>query len=260
MSESTIILEKDGKIATVYLNRPKSLNAFTSEMSSELLSVLDAIKKDQEVNVVIITGKGKHFCAGGDLQTLNSVAGVIAARNLIGTGGEIVSAIMNLEKPVIAMVNGVAAGAGFSFALACDFIYCSKSASFTQSFTKIGLVPDMCSMFLLPRIVGLHKSKELMFLADPIASDEALKIGIVNTVVEDDDLVQKTYEFAGKIANAAPIAIGMIKRIVNQSINHNLESLLEIEKDLQALCMQTMDHKEGINAFLQKRKPVFRGE
>ncbi len=260
MSEKNVLLEIQGGIAKITLNRPSSLNALNKQIVDELMEALLQTQMDNSIRVVIITGNGRAFCAGGDLLYLQSLDTIVAAREFIKKVGNLVEKIMNMEKPVIAMVNGIAAGAGFNLALACDIIYCSSSARFAQSFAKVGLVPDCGGMYLLPRIVGLHKAKELMFTADIIDADQAYQLGIVNKVIADDDLANTTIQFAQRLESSAPIALGLMKKIINKSDNLDLPSVLEFEADIQSLCMQTGDHTEGVNAFKDKRKPEFKGK
>lgn len=259
MSEKCVLLDTQASIATITLNRPTAMNSFNLELVNELLVALQAVKQDAAVKTVILTGNGKAFCAGGDLSHLGSLTEPLAARDFIRAVGQIVTAIMNMEKPVIAMVNGVAAGAGWNLALACDIIYCSQSARFAQSFAKVGLVPDCGGLYLLPRLVGSHKAKELMFTADLIDAAAAYSLGLVNKVVADSELQTETLRLAERLAASAPLAIGLIKQTVNRADQLDLASTLEWEANLQSICMQTHDHKEGIAAFKEKRTPVFTG-
>jgi 2-(1,2-epoxy-1,2-dihydrophenyl)acetyl-CoA isomerase len=260
MEDQSVLLEISNFIAIITLNRPFSLNTMNQDLVDELTIALRTVKRDTNVRAVILTGNGKAFCAGGDLGYLESIDSSIEGRQFIANVGDLVSIIMNLEKPVVAMVNGVAAGAGFNLALACDIVYCAQSARFAQSFVKVGLVPDCGGMYLLPRIVGLHKAKELMFTADLINADTALQLGLVNKVVEDDKLKEETYAFVKKLANSAPIAIGFMKNTLNRSDNLSLDAVLDCEAELQSICMQTEDHKEGVRAFKEKRNPIFTGK
>ncbi|SDZ36125.1 2-(1,2-epoxy-1,2-dihydrophenyl)acetyl-CoA isomerase [Proteiniborus ethanoligenes] len=259
MREKTVIVQIQNAIAKITLNRPASFNSFNNELVNDLLEALKEVKSNDEVRVAILTGNGKAFSAGGDLFYLEQLNNPIEARNFIAKAGELATFIMNIEKPIIAMVNGVAAGAGFNIALACDIIYCSKAAKFTQSFVKVGLVPDCGGLFLLPRVVGLHKAKELMFTADIIDAERAFKMDIVNCVLEENELEEATYKFAQRLADSAPVALGSMKKILNKTYELSLESITEIESNIQTVCMQTIDHKEGVAAFKEKRKPNFKG-
>jgi len=259
MCEKPVLLEKKDNIATITMNRPQTLNSLQPVLIDELVNALTGVQKDDSVKVAVLTGAGRAFCAGGDLTHIETIDNPVLARDYIVKAAKIVSTIVNMEKPVIAMVNGVAAGAGFNIALACDIIFCAKSARFGQSFAKVGLIPDCGGTYFLPRVVGLHKAKELMFTGDLIDADTALKLGIVNQVIDDAELKETTYEFAEKLANGAPIALALIKKALNQSFNLNLEGALELEASLQCNCLQTQDNKEGIKAFKEKRPPVFKG-
>ncbi len=258
-NEELVLLERKNGIATVTMNRPKYYNALSPELIEALIKVLQECEKDPEIKVIVLTGAGKAFCAGGDLNHLESINNVVDGRNYIISAGSITSTIMNLAKPVIAMVNGVAAGAGFNLVLACDIVFCTASVKFVQSFAKIGLLPDCGGTYLLPRLVGLQKAKELMFSAEPIDAEMALQLGIVNRVVREEELQEITYQFAEKLSKAAPVATSLMKKLLNQSYNLTLENALELEADLQTICLQTEDNKEGIAAFKEKRNPVFRG-
>lgn len=226
----------------------------------DLTVTLQAVQDDATIRAVVVTGAGKGFCAGGDLFYILSLPSPVAARDFVMRAGHTVAMLMELNKPVIAMVNGVAAGAGFNLALACDIVFCAQSARFGQSFAKVGLVPDCGGMYLLPRVVGIHKAKELMFTGDLIDAATAEKLGVVNRVVPDGELVRVTYDFARRLAQGAPVALSLMKRAINRSVNMDLSDVLELEADLQSLCTQTQDHKEGVAAFKEKRAPVFCGQ
>lgn len=258
--EKNIILQKENGIATITMNRPKVLNTLHPDLVNEFVEALEDVREDKNIKVLVLTGAGKAFCAGGDLPYIESIDNPIDGREYITLAAKIVIGITKLEKPVIAMVNGAAAGAGFNLALACDIIYCAKSARFAQSFSKVGLVPDCGGSYLLPRAIGTHKAKELMFTGDLINSETACQLGFVNKVVEDADLKEETYKFAEKLVNSAPIPIAMIKKIVDLSERLTLEDALEAEADRQSFCMQTQDNKEGVKAFKEKRMPVFLGK
>lgn len=260
MAEKTVLLTQTDGVATITLNRPAALNALDRQLVDDLTETLQTVQEDPAARVVVLTGAGKGFCAGGDLFYILSLPSPTAARDFVVRAGNTVALLMAMPKPVIAMVNGVAAGAGFNLALACDIIFCAQSARFGQSFAKVGLVPDCGGMYLLPRVVGLHKAKELMFTGDLIDAATAQDLGVVNRVVPDADLKQVTYDFARRLAQGAPIALGLMKRALNRSVNMDLADVLELEADLQSLCTQTQDHKEGVAAFKEKRAPVFTGQ
>ncbi len=260
MEEAVVLYEKIGQIAKITLNRPKALNAMNGELVSTLAARLDDAGQDSEVRVIILTGNGKGFCAGGDLAYLKQLTNVIEARAFITEVGALVKQIQSIAKPIIAMVNGVAAGAGFNLALACDIVFAADTARFAQSFVKVGLVPDCGGMYLLPKIVGMHKAKELMFTADLIGAAKADEMGLLNRVIESDKLEAETLAFAEKLLLSAPIALGMVKQTLNGMEDMTLENWLAHEADMQTLCMQTKDHQEGISAFLEKRAPEFKNQ
>lgn len=260
MEEAVVLYEKIGQIAKITLNRPKALNAMNGELVSTLASRLDDASKDNDVRVIILTGNGKGFCAGGDLAYLKQLTNVIESRAFIVEVGALVKQIQSITKPIIAMVNGVAAGAGFNLALACDIVFAADTARFAQSFVKVGLVPDCGGMYLLPKIVGMHKAKELMFTADLIGAAKADELGLLNRVIESDKLEAETIAFAEKLLLSAPIALGMVKQTLNGMEDMTLENWLVHEADMQTLCMQTKDHQEGISAFLEKRAPEFKNQ
>lgn len=260
MEEAVVLYEKIGQIAKITLNRPKALNAMNGELVGTLASRLDDASKDNDVRVIILTGNGKGFCAGGDLAYLKQLTNVIEARAFIVEVGALVKQIQSITKPIIAMVNGVAAGAGFNLALACDIVFAADTARFAQSFVKVGLVPDCGGMYLLPKIVGMHKAKELMFTADLIGATKADELGLLNRVIESDKLEAETIAFAEKLLLSAPIALGMVKQTLNGMEDMTLENWLVHEADMQTLCMQTKDHQEGISAFLEKRAPEFKNQ
>ena len=254
-----VIYEKKDGLAWIRLNRPKSLNSFNNTLVEQLHQALDQVASDSEVRVAIITGEGKAFCAGGDLTYLETLASSTAQRAFIEKVGQLVQKITTIPKPIIAMVNGVAAGAGANLMLACDLVYASKSARFAQSFSKVGLVPDCGGFYFLPKTVGIHKAKELMFTADIISADEAEQLGMINHLCSAETLQETTELIAQRLVASAPIALGLIKEILNKT-NMELSDVLFTEATVQPLCLSSADCTEGITAFKEKRTPKFTGK
>lgn len=254
-----VIYEKKDGLAWIRLNRPKSLNSFNDTLVEQLHQALDKLASDSEVRVGIITGEGKAFCAGGDLTYLETLAGPTEQKAFIEKVGQLVQKITIIPKPIIAMVNGVAAGAGANLMLACDLIYASETARFAQSFSKVGLVPDCGGFYFLPKTVGIHKAKELMFTADIISADEAEKLGMVNHLCSAETLQETTELMARRLVVSAPISLGFIKEILNKA-NMDLCDVLFAEATVQPLCLGSADCAEGIAAFKEKRVPKFTGK
>ncbi len=257
--ESEVLYSISNRIATITMNRPESLNAMNDRLVEGLLVALTKAAEDAEVGVIVLTGNGKAFCAGGDLAFLNNLQGVALKKSFIAKVGKVAKMITEIPKPVLAYVNGVAAGAGFNLMLACDLSYASHKARFAQSFAKVGLVPDCGGMYFLPRTIGLHKAKALMFTAEMLDAATAEKLGLVNDVVEDEVLRETVYNVASKLAAGPPLAIGLMKKYLNNTAL-TLEEVLAIEETTQPLLMDTEDCKEGIAAFYEKREPQFKGE
>ncbi|HIU64721.1 MAG TPA: enoyl-CoA hydratase/isomerase family protein [Candidatus Avacidaminococcus intestinavium] len=257
--EKALIVEKRQKIAWLKLNRPKCFNAINDELVHEFHLAFDDIENDPEIRVVVITGEGKAFCAGGDLTYLESLTNVARRTAFIEKVGMMAKRITLLPKPVIAMVNGVAAGAGANLMLACDLAYANENAVFAQSFLKVGLIPDCGGLYLLPKAVGIRKAKELMFTSELITAAEALTLGMLNHVTTAETLLLETQKMAERLTAAAPLALSFTKNILNKS-NLNLDDILTYENSTQALCMSTQDAQEGINAFKEKRSPLFSGK
>lgn len=260
MEFKTILLTKKSGIATLTLNRPEKLNSLTEEMLQEISTAIDAIAGDDYVKVVIITGAGRGFCAGADLQhPLFSMTSTVTRRRGMGSFHRIPVQLRSLSKPVIASVNGVAAGAGANLALSCDIIIAAEEARFGQVFVNIGVHVDTGGTYFLPRSVGVPKAMELMMTGEFVDAREAERIGMVNKVVKAADLAMSTRELAEKLAVGPPLALAMIKASVYRNLTSDLDLALEREADCQALLLNTEDNKEGINAFLEKRKPNFQG-
>lgn len=258
MAYETITYAVSDRIATVTLNRPDAYNATTDEMYQELKDVLHRIAADQDVGCVILTGAGKGFCAGADLKARKDDMTPLQRRSRHRwILRDILEPLFRLEKPVIAAVNGAAAGAGFNIALACDFIVASEKASFMQAFARVGLVPDLGGLYLLGRVIGINKAKELCFTARKVAADEAKDLGIVNHVVPHDDLLAKARELAATIAAGSPTAMAMTKTLLDKSTNSTLDQMLEYEGYAQTVAYLTPEYEEGVQAFREKRAPDF---
>ena len=257
--KKSVLVSQKGKVAWITLNRPASMNAMNDELVSELHSVLDDVAVDDSVKSIVLTGAGKAFCAGGDLPYLETLDSVGTKKKFIEKVGMLAKKITLIQKPIIAMVNGVAAGAGANLMLACDLVYAVDSARFAQSFAKVGLIPDCGGMYFLPKTVGVHKAKELMFIADLINSSQAEQLGMVNHVLPAEVIVQETEKMAERLAEAAPLAIALTKATLNKT-DMELDDVLATEATAQTLCVGTADCAEGIAAFKEKRMPVFTGK
>lgn len=256
MTYSQVKVSTKNGICLVKLNRPDIRNALVMEMREELIDLFTGMAADESVKVVILTGEGKAFSAGGDLRTLQNVTSE-AGRKRLQIGHRLIESIMSLEKPVIAAVNGAAAGAGTSIALACDVILASDSAFFVQSFIKVGLVPDLGSAYLLPRLVGRQRALEMMLFGERITADQAKQMGLVNKVSEHKQLLTDAYEMAEKLAAGPGMAMGLTKKLVNRGMDGSLQELFALEGLAQGLCFESADFTEGVNAFFEKRDPAF---
>lgn len=247
-------------LAILTLNRPDVLNSFNREMALELQAHLDECDQNPQVRTILITGEGRAFCAGQDLAEAIAEDAPTIDTIVREHYNPIVMRIRNIEKPIVCAVNGVAAGAGANLALCCDIVLASDKASFIQSFSNIGLIPDSGGTFFLPRLVGLQRATAMMFLADKVSAEQALQYGMVYKVSTAENLMNDAVEIATRLSQMPTKGFGLTKRALNESMFNNLEDQLEIEEDLQAKAASTYDNQEGINAFLEKRKPVFKGE
>jgi len=255
-----IVVTNQNGVRELKLNRPEVFNSFNKAMAVALQNELDKCATDNSVRAIVITGEGKAFCAGQDLAEATDPNGPELKSIVREHYNPIILKIRELEKPVIAAVNGVAAGAGANIALACDITIAKSSASFIQAFSKIGLIPDSGGTFFLPRIIGTQKALALMMTADKVTSEEAEKMNMIYKSVEDEEFEEFVYQFSQKIATMPTRGLGLTKKAVNQSLFNSLEDQLEIEEKLQTEAGATYDFNEGVEAFLEKRVPVFRGE
>ncbi|MHC1585467.1 MAG: enoyl-CoA hydratase/isomerase family protein [Candidatus Syntropharchaeia archaeon] len=257
-----IILEKKDGFAKITLNRPETLNALDLKTFEELREAIEEIRKDEEVRAVLITGSGRAFCSGVDLTFIDEVTKLTPKefREKLRELQNVFNSLEELEKPVIAAINGFALGGGCDLALACDIRIAAKDARIGEQYVKVGLIPDLGGTQRLPRIVGVGKAKELIFTGKMIDAEEAEKIGLVNEVVPPDELESHAEELAKTLAKGPSIAIGLAKIAINKGLGTDLRSGLEYEVYGQSICLQTEDQKEGVSAFLEKREPVFKGK
>ena len=254
-----ILFEIKNQVATLTLNRPEKYHSFVREMALDLQEKLEICKNDNNIRAIIITGTGKAFCAGQDLGEAIDPNGPELQKIVNEHYNPIIRQIRNIEKPIIAAVNGVAAGAGASIALCCDIIIAKEGAVFVQAFSKIGLVPDSGATFFLPRLIGFQKATALMMNADPITATEAERLGMIYKVVEESKFEDEIQSFSEKLAKMPTKGIGLTKKLLNQSMHNSLEKQLDEEEVAQTIAGKTNDYKEGVSAFLEKRKPNFKG-
>lgn len=247
------------QIAILTLDRPEKYHSFVKEMALDLQIKLDECKNDENIRCILITGSGKAFCAGQDLSEAIDENGPGLKKIVEKHYNPIIRKIRNIEKPIIAAVNGVAAGAGASIALCCDIVVAKKSAVFVQAFSKIGLIPDSAATFFLPRLIGLQKATGLMMTADPISADDAYKIGMIYKVYEDNDFESEALKLAEKLSQMPTKGLGLTKKLLNLSLTKDLDSQLNEELNAQIIAGNTNDYNEGVSAFLEKRKPNFKG-
>jgi 2-(1,2-epoxy-1,2-dihydrophenyl)acetyl-CoA isomerase len=254
-----ILIKHTNGVCELRLNRPSVFNSFNKEMAIQLQQALDACDLDETVRAIVITGEGKAFCAGQDLAEAMDPEGPELQSIVRDHYNPIIERIRTIEKPIIAAVNGVAAGAGANIALACDITIAKKSASFIQAFSKIGLIPDSGGTFFLPRIIGMQKAMALMMTGDKVSADQALELNMIYKSVEDDDFENEVTQFAETIAKMPTRGLGLTKKAINASYSNTLTEQLALEETLQTEAGATYDFREGVNAFLEKRKPEFKG-
>jgi len=261
MNYKTLILKKEDGVATVTLNRPEKLNAMNTEMNEEFIQVSREAGEDRSIGAVIITGAGRGFCSGADLSSDDfKIASPSAAVRLLEPVRTLIMGIREMPKPVIAAVNGPAAGGGCSLALACDIILASEKARFGLPFVLRALHPDFGATYFLPRMLGLAKANDLILTGRMIDADEADKIGLISRVVPEDQLESVTREIAMTLARGAPLAISMTKASINKVLQMDLTTALECEARAQSILMMSEDFRESTSAFLEKRAPVFKGK
>ncbi len=263
MTYKCLLYEAKDGIATLTLNRPERLNALGDTLREDLFDALTRASADPEVRVMVLTGAGKGFCAGGDVKAMDEARAAARERPLIEriapARDRTLSAMRDAPQPIIAAVNGAAAGAGMNLALACDIRIASSAAKFTQAFVKRGLHPDWGGTYFLPRVVGMAKACEMIFTGDLLDAAEALRLGLVSQVVPPEDLLPVAYDLARRIAAGPPVAIRLAKRSLYANADLDLRGALQLETMAQNICFETEDATEGIRAFVEKRPPVFRG-
>jgi 2-(1,2-epoxy-1,2-dihydrophenyl)acetyl-CoA isomerase len=255
-----IQLEIKNNVAIVTLNRPDKFNSFNRKMALQLQQVLDECESNENVRCIMLTGAGKAFCAGQDISELVGENAIGIDKILSEHYNPIVARIRNIGKPIIAAVNGVAAGAGANIALCCDIVLAANSASFIQAFSKIGLIPDSGGTFFLPRLIGFAKASALMMTGDKITATEAEKMGMIFKVIDDANFFETCFEQASALAQMPTQGLAFTKMALNKSMQNNFDEQLHEEDRLQRKAANTVDYKEGINAFLEKRKPTFTGK
>jgi 2-(1,2-epoxy-1,2-dihydrophenyl)acetyl-CoA isomerase len=256
---SIVLLHKENGVGYITLNRPEKYNSYNREMALTLQAHLDDCEKDDNIRCIYITGAGKGFCSGQDLSEAMNPTPEEFERMVREHYNATILRLRNIEKPIIAAVNGVAAGAGANLALACDIVLANESASFLQAFSKIGLIPDSGGTFFLPRLIGMQRAAALMMTGDKVTATEAVTMGMIYKSFPDDVFEQESKKMAVTLAQMPTKGIGLTKRLLNQSYDNTLQQQLDREKDIQVQAGATADFKEGVQAFLEKRKPVFKG-
>ena len=261
MSNNSILLKIENKVAYITLNRPEVFNSINREMAFLFQDTLDACEKNEDVRAIVITGSGKAFCAGQDLKEVTDPELNPGFKKILDEHyNPIITRIRSIKKPIIGGINGVAAGAGANIALACDVVVAHESVSFIQAFSLIGLVPDSAGTYFLPRLIGFQKALALAMLGDKISAEEAENIGMIYKVIPSESFEEDVKRLALKLANMPTKALGMIKELYNKSMTNDLEAQLALESKLQIEAAQSEDYAEGVAAFIEKRKPNFKGK
>lgn len=262
MKYATLLVEKKERIGTITFNRPEKLNALNEQCIGEFIEALSDIDRDNEIRVVIITGAGRAFSAGLDLDEASKGPSESALQvvPIQGSVSWIPHIMRNMKKPIIASLNGPAVGAGFTIALACDIRIASEEAQMSAAFVRVGLIPEFGSTYNLPRLIGVAKACELVFTGKTIGAKEAREIGLVNEVIARDELEAATYKMATEITQAAPIPLQLAKKALYQGLDSDMDTQIQFEQLAQSTCFKTEDFREGIKAFFEKRRPLFKGK
>lgn len=256
----TIIINKTGGVGTIKLNRPNAYNSVNKPLAKAFQQGLDQLAEDQDIRCIVITGEGKAFCAGQDLVEVTSPEINPGFKSILNDHyAPIIIRLREIPKPIIAAVNGVAAGAGANIALACDIVVAKESASFIQAFSAIGLIPDSGGTYFLPRLIGFQKAQAIAMLGDKIGGKEAEQMGMIYKCISDDDFMKEVDSLANRLAVMPTKGLALTKKAFNTALSNNLYEQLTVENDLQIEASETNDYKEGVDAFLAKRKPEFKG-
>lgn len=256
-----ILYEKVNGVGKITLNRPKAFNSFNREMAFEVQNALDDCANDDTIRAIYLTGNGKAFCAGQDLKEVTNPEINPGFKKILEEHyNPIITRLRHIEKPIVGAINGVAAGAGANIALACDIVVAHEKVKFIQAFSAIGLVPDSGGTFFLPRLVGFQKGLALAMLGDRVGAEEAERIGMIYKVLPMETFANDAFSIAERLAKMPTHGLALTKRLFNQALNNDLETQLALEGKLQIEASETEDYEEGVNAFLEKRKPVFKGK
>jgi 2-(1,2-epoxy-1,2-dihydrophenyl)acetyl-CoA isomerase len=253
-----LIVKQEDKVLSLTLNKPDVLNALNLEMKEGLLKALEFARENPDIHAVLISGAGRSFSSGGNVKNMGK-SNPVDTFEYLGKTKELILAMSHLEKPIIASVHGNIAGGGCCLALACDIIFAAEDSRFFFSFSKVGLIPDNGGMFFLPRTIGLYRTKDILFTAQPISAETALNWGMINRIYPKEQVFSEAMGYVQKLSEGPSFAIGQIKKIANLAIVNDLEGVLEMERSNQAVLQTTFDHNEGVHAFLEKRQPKYKG-